>query len=231
MLNVCFNKTFYTSFKIAKNQGLIEESKILLIQEDLLLDNMSFTKYINTISDSNGITIWYSSSSPKELYYLYFIVNKFINKNIKVVTLDKKYIKNGYLKYSCSGDVSFKDIPYFIQNKKTLTLEEKKIYLKKYLEILQQKGDLLVIVNGGLKIVESNFYDSEILEFVSYDNWFYIYEVIGQFLSFKDLDINDDFALNRLMSLEKVDLVEINFNHNEIYYSKIIKRYNIKIEN
>lgn len=223
MLNICFNKNFYSSFKIAKKQGLIEESKILLIQEDVLVDNMSFVKYINTILDSNSVTIWYSSSSPNELYYLYFIVNKFINKNIKVVTLDKKYIKNGYLKYSCSGDVYLKDIPYFIQYKKTLTLEEKKIYSKKYLETSQRKGDLLVIVNGELKIVESNFYDSEILEFVSYDNWLYIYEIIGQFISFNELDINDDFILNRLMSLEKVDLVEINFNHNEIYNSKIIK--------
>lgn len=225
MLNICFNKTFYNSFKIAKNQGLIEESKILLIQEDLLLDNINFIKYINTISNSNSITIWYSNS-PNELYYLYFIVNKFINKNIKVIALDKKNISNGYLKYSCSGDVYFKDIPYFIQYKRTLTVEEKKIYSKKYLEILQQKGDLLVKVNDELKIVESNYYDSEILKFLSSKNWIYIYELIGQFISLNELDINDDFILGRLINLEKINLVEINFNHNEIYNSKIRKKSN-----
>lgn len=223
MLNICFNKTFYNSFKIAKNQGLIEESKILLIQEDLLLDNINFIKYINTISNSNSITIWYSNS-PNELYYLYFIVNKFINKNIKVIALDKKNISNGYLKYSCSGDVYFKDIPYFIQYKRTLTVEEKKIYSKKYLEILQQKGDLLIKVNDELKIVESNYYDSEILKFLSSKNWIYIYELIGQFISLNELDINDDFILGRLINLEKINLVEINFNHNEIYNSKIRKK-------
>ena len=62
-----------------------------------------------------------------------------INKNIEVVGLDKKNIENGYLKYSCSGEVNIEDIPYFMQNRKKLTLEEKNIYSQKYIEILKQK--------------------------------------------------------------------------------------------
>ena len=132
MLNICFNKKFYNSLKIAKKQGLIEDSEILLIQKEILVEYVEADKYRNIISKNTDITLWYSRS-PKELYCLYFIVNKLINKNIEVVGLDKKNIENGYLKYSCSGDVNIEDIPYFMQNRKKLTLEEKKyIFAKIY---------------------------------------------------------------------------------------------------
>ena len=55
-------------------------------------------------------------------YNVYFIVIKLINKNIEVVGLDKKNIENGYLKYSCSGEVNIEDIPYFMQNRKKTLL-------------------------------------------------------------------------------------------------------------
>ena len=127
-----------------------------------------------------------------------------INKNIEVVGLDKKNIENGYMKYSCSGEVNIEDIPYFMQNRKKLTLEEKNIYSQKYIEILKQKGDLLVEVDGELKLVEIDYYDNEILKFLNYDS--------------------DEFILNRLISLEKNNIVEIKFNNNEIYNSKIRKK-------
>lgn len=220
MLNICFNNTFYNSFKIAKNQSLIRQSKILLIQEDLLLNNMNFNKYTNTISNYNDLTVWCSASSPKELYCLYFLVNKFRNNNIEVAFIDQ----NDYLKYSSSENVYFKDIPYFMEHRTKLSQEEKNKYSQNWLEILEQKGDLLVITNGKLKKVDSCFYDNKILNFVN-DTWLYVYEAIGNFISFSELDIKDDFILNRLINLEKLDLVEINFNHDEIYNSKIRKKY------
>ena len=223
MLNICFNKKFYNSLKIAKKQGLIEDSEILLIQKEILVEYVEADKYRNIISKNTDITLWYSRS-PKELYCLYFIVNKLINKNIEVVGLDKKNIENGYLKYSCSGDVNIEDIPYFMQNRKKLTLEEKNIYSQKYIEILKQKGDLLVEVDGELKLVEIDYYDNEILKFLNYDRWSYIYEAIGEFISLYEIDISDEFILNRLISLEKNNIVEIKFNNNEIYNSKIRKK-------
>ena len=149
-----------------------------------------------------------------------------INKNIEVVGLDKKNIENGYLKYSCSGELNIDDIPYFMQNRKKLTLEEKNIYSQKYIEILKQKGDLLVEVDGELKLVEIDYYDNEILKFLNYDRWSYIYEAIGEFISLYEIDISDEFILNRLISLEKNNIVEIKFNNNEIYNSKIRKKTN-----
>ena len=80
MLNICFNKKFYNSLKIAKKQGLIEDSEILLIQKEILVEYVEADKYRNIISKNTDITLWYSRS-PKELYCLYFIVNKLINKN------------------------------------------------------------------------------------------------------------------------------------------------------
>ena len=213
MLNICFNKKFYNSLKIAKKQGLIEDSEILLIQKEILVEYVEADKYRNIISKNTDITLWYSRS-PKELYCLYFIVNKLINKNIE----------NGYLKYSCSGEVNIEDIPYFMQNRKKLTLEEKNIYSQKYIEILKQKGDLLVEVDGELKLVEIDYYDNEILKFLNYDRWSYIYEAIGEFISLYEIDISDEFILNRLISLEKNNIVEIKFNNNEIYNSKIRKK-------
>ena len=118
---LCFNKKFYNSLKIAKKQGLIEDSEILLIQKEILVEYVEADKYRNIISKNTDITLWYSRS-PKELYCLYFIVNKLINKNIEVVGLDKKNIENGYLKYSCSGEVNIEDIPYFMQNRKKTLL-------------------------------------------------------------------------------------------------------------
>ena len=107
-----------------------------------------------------------------------------------------------------------------------LTLEEKNIYSQKYIEILKQKGDLLVEVDGELKLVEIDYYDNEILKFLNYDRWSYIYEAIGEFISLYEIDISDEFILNRLISLEKNNIVEIKFNNNEIYNSKIRKKTN-----
>ena len=188
-----------------------------------MVEYVEADKYRNIISKNTDITLWYSRS-PKELYCLYFIVNKLINKNIEVVGLDKKNIENGYLKYSCSGEVNIEDIPYFMQNRKKLTLEEKNIYSQKYIEILKQKGDLLVEVDGELKLVEIDYYDNEILKFLNYDRWSYIYEAIGEFISLYEIGISDEFILNRLISLEKNNIVEIKFNNNEIYNSKIRKK-------
>ena len=113
-----------------------------------------------------------------------------------------------------------------MQNRKKLTLEEKNIYSQKYIEILKQKGDLLVEVDGELKLVEIDYYDNEILKFLNYDRWSYIYEAIGEFISLYEIDISDEFILNRLISLEKNNIVEIKFNNNEIYNSKIRKKTN-----
>ena len=71
----------------------IEDSEILLIQKEILVEYVEADKYRNIISKNTDITLWYSRS-PKELYCLYFIVNKLINKNIEVVGLDKKNIEN-----------------------------------------------------------------------------------------------------------------------------------------
>ena len=91
---------------------------------------------------------------------------------------------------------------------------------------LKQKGDLLVEVDGELKLVEIDYYDNEILKFLNYDRWSYIYEAIGEFISLYEIDISDEFILNRLISLEKNNIVEIKFNNNEIYNSKIRKKTN-----
>lgn len=223
MLNICFNENFYNSLKIAKKQGLIEDCEIVLIQKDILEDSIKIDKYINFISNKLGITLWYSNS-PKELYCLYFIANKLIDKNIEVINLDKKNIENGYLKYSSSGEVCFEDIPYFIQNKRKLTLEEKSIYSQKWIDVLKQKGELLVEIEGELRLVEKNYYDNEILKSLSYDKWLYIYEVIGGFISLYEIDVNDEFVLSRLISLEQIGVVEIKFDNNKIYSSKIRKK-------
>lgn len=223
MLNICFNENFYKLLKIAKKQGLIEDCEIVLIQKDILEDGIKIDKYINFISSKLDITLWYSNS-PKELYCLYFIVNKLIDKNIEIVRLDKKNIGNGYLKYSSSEEVCFEDIPYFIQNKRELTLEEKNIYSQKWIEILKQKGELLVEIEGELRLVEKNYYDNEILKLLSHDKWYYIYEAIGEFISLYEIDINDEFILSRLISLERIGVVEIKFDNNKIYSSKIRKK-------
>lgn len=223
MLNICFDENFYNSLKIAKKQGLIKDSEILLIHKEKLVENINVDKYHKVMSDNIDITLWYSRS-PKELYCLYFMVNQLIDKNIEIIGLNKKNIENGYVKYSCSGEVCFEDIPYFIQNRRELTLEEKNIYSQKWIEILKQEGDLLVEVDGELRLVEKNYYDNEILKLLSCHRWIHIYEAIGEFISLYEIDICDEFILNRLISLEKTNMVEIKFNNNEIYNSKIRKK-------
>ena len=95
MLNICFNKKFYNSLKIAKKQGLIEDSEILLIQKEILVEYVEADKYRNIISKNTDITLWYSRS-PKELYCLYFIVNKLINKKMKYMVFGILYIPHIY---------------------------------------------------------------------------------------------------------------------------------------
>ena len=111
--------------------------------------------------DGEYIRIWYSKS-PYSVCGLYFVCDylKQYKNQICVVKLPDYRVKgNVIIEYQNWGEVAEEEFSYFLKYQEELSEYERRMYARKWLELVEENDKLRVVVNNQLISAPETFYD------------------------------------------------------------------------
>lgn len=252
MLHICFSDSEYCIIKHVMELGLIENKTVVLFNDDLSVGDISncrdyekrkkvlhniflndihnisdnelkieYEKFYETLSKENDFIIWYAFN-PRDYCNLYYIVNLFSEKNIKVVECIKKTIGNNSFHYKWVGEILPEDMPMFFNRARTLNKQEKNKYSSKWKKLSLENGLLRANICGEIKTVNENYYDNLVLKNISMKNKM-IVSIIGKLMGINELSLREWFFIWRIKCLVDMNYVKVDYKFDKYMLNSIQK--------
>ncbi|MGX4660428.1 DUF3658 domain-containing protein [Clostridioides difficile] len=219
MVHICFDDICYFLLKEAMRLKLILHNKIVLLEDDLSIGNISDANNyklrenifkIRSIFENNpkllfkpdllddrklskcrNVIIW-CANNPKDLCGVYYVVSKFQDKNIKVVIADEKKTEDALIKYSFTSEMSPEDFPFFLDKTLEIGFNEKLEFKNKWDVLVKENSIFRALINNEIKSVEETYFDKYILKNIS-DKWQPLIEVVAKCMFEDELRVKDWF--------------------------------------
>ncbi len=178
-----------------------------------LLKYQQFSRLLELIEEGKPIRVWYSMA-PYSYCGLCWLCYELKNRkaDITVVKLPEYVVREDsvIVRYQSFCEVASEEFYTFLNRQKKLTMQERRMYESKWIEMLDAGTMLRAVVNGRLLGVPEDFYDFLILQRMTAEPQKEA-RVVGNILGHSQIAVGDwwyFYRIRRLAEEEKIRAVE-----------------------